>query len=156
MKLNESQKIMKYLSESMNSQYSSILDDLYRNGEAYVRLDEKDYSSEEGSNIYKIVYSSDNERPEDYDNGYNSGWDRGKDEEYDKKQDERFEKATKAFENGDVFEFLCVKAEDGAIKPTGFCLLKAFGEDELIENLEYYNAKPVKVRTTYAFEEGED
>ena len=154
MKLNESQKIIKYLNES-SSYYEDIYWDVIQGKDVYVKLNEKDYSSEEGSDIYKIEISYDNERPEDYDNGYNDGWDRGKDLEYDKKQDERFAKATKAFEEGEVFEFRCVKAENGKIDYTGFMLLKCFGEEELIENLEYYKAKRVNVRTIQSFEEEE-
>lgn len=147
---NESSKFLK---EALDSSIDSIVDDVLLGNEVYVRLDEKDYSSEEGSNIYKIEYSYSIERPEDYDNGYNSGWDRGQDEEFDKKQDERFEKATKAYEEGEVFEFNCVKIEDGKIQYTGFCLLKCFGIEELRHNLEYYKAKRIGVKTISSFED---
>ena len=147
---NESSKFLK---EALDSSIDSIVDDVLSGNEVYVRLDEKDYSSEEGSNIYKIEYSYSIERPEDYDNGYNSGWDRGQDEEFDKKQDERFEKATKAYEEGEVFEFNCVKIEDGKIQYTGFCLLKCFGIEELRYNLEYYKAKRIGVKTISSFED---
>ena len=80
---NESSKFLK---EALDSSIDSIVDDVLSGNEVYVRLDEKDYSSEEGSNIYKIEYSYSIERPEDYDNGYNSGWDRGQDEEFDKEK----------------------------------------------------------------------
>ena len=156
MKLNESQKIIKYLNES-SSDYEDIYwdviqgKDVYVRMNIYVRMNEKDDSSD----IYKIELSYDNEKPEDYDNGYNDGWDRGKDLEYDKKQDERFAKATKAFEEGEVFEFRCVKAENGKIDYNGFILFKCFGEEELIENLEYYRAKRVNVKTIQSFEEEE-
>lgn len=143
----------KFLKEALDSSIDSIVDDVLSGNEVYVRLDEKDYSSEEGSNIYKIEYSYSIERPEDYDNGYNSGWDRGQDEEFDKKQDERFEKATKAYEEGEVFEFNCVKIEDGKIQYTGFCLLKCFGIEELRHNLEYYKAKRIGVKTISSFED---
>ena len=147
---NESSK---FLNEASDSSIDSIVNDVLSGNEVYVRLDEKDYSSEEGSNIYKIEYSYSIERPEDYDNGYNSGWDRGQDEEFDKKQDERFEKATKAYEEGEVFEFNCVKIEDGKIQYTGFCLLKCFGIEELRHNLEYYKAKRIGVKTISSFED---
>ena len=147
---NESSKFLK---EALDSSIDSIVNDVLSGNEVYVRLDEKDYSSEEGSNIYKIEYSYSIERPEDYDNGYNSGWDRGQDEEFDKKQDERFEKATKAYEEGEVFEFNCVKIEDGKIQYTGFCLLKCFGIEELRHNLEYYKAKRIGVKTISSFED---
>ena len=147
---NESSKFLK---EALDSSIDSIVDDVLLGNEVYVRLDEKDYSSEEGSNIYKIEYSYSIERPEDYDNGYNSGWNRGQDEEFDKKQDERFEKATKAYEEGEVFEFNCVKIEDGKIQYTGFCLLKCFGIEELRYNLEYYKAKRIGVKTISSFED---
>lgn len=147
---NESSKFLK---EALDSSIDSIVDDVLLGNDVYVRLDEKDYSSEEGSNIYKIEYSYSIERPEDYDNGYNSGWDRGQDEEFDKKQDERFEKATKAYEEGEVFEFNCVKIEDGKIQYTGFCLLKCFGIEELRYNLEYYKAKRIGVKTISSFED---
>lgn len=147
---NESSKFLK---EASDSSIDSIVDEVLSGNEVYVRLDEKDYSSEEGSNIYKIEYSYSIERPEDYDNGYNSGWNRGQDEEFDKKQDERFEKATKAYEEGEVFEFNCVKIEDGKIQYTGFCLLKCFGIEELRYNLEYYKAKRIGVKTISSFED---
>ena len=155
MKLNESQRIMKILTED-HDYYDSIIDSVLCGDDVYCRLDEKDYSSEEGSNIYKIEFSDSSERPEDYDNGYNSGWDRGQDEEFDKKQDERFSKATRAFEEGYVFEFNCVKVEDGQIKYTGFMLLKCYGEEELKYNLKYYNAKRVNVKTISSFEDEEE
>ena len=138
------------------SQYSDIIDKVLNGDDVYVRLDEKDYSEEEGSNIYKVEFSSYDERPEDYDNGYNSGWDRGQDEEFDRKQDERFEKATKAYEEGYVFEFNCVKAVNGKIEYTGFCLLKCYGLDELEENLKYFHAKLVPVRTIQSFEDEDE
>lgn len=155
--LRRMQKLMKEykktINESLDSSIDSIVNDVLSGNDVYVRLDEKDYSSEEGSNIYKIEYSYSTERPEDYDNGYNSGWDRGQDEEFDKKQDERFEKATKAYEEGEVFEFNCVKIEDGKIQYTGFCLLKCFGIEELRNNLEYYKAKKIGVKTISSFED---
>ena len=143
MKLNESQKIIKYLNES-SSDYEDIYwdviqgKDVYVKLNVYVRMNEKDDSSD----IYKIELSYDNERPEDYYNGY-------------KKQDERFAKATKAFEEGKVFEFRGVKAENGKIDYNGFILFKCFGEEELIENLEFYRAKRINVRTIQSFEDEE-
>lgn len=154
MKLNESQKIMKLLNESLDY-YDDIVSDVVCGDEVYVRLDEKDYSPEEGSDIYLIHYADFYDKPEAYDEGYITGWDRGQDEEYDKKQDERFARATKAYENGEVFDFDCVKIENDKIKKTGFCLLTAYGEEELKDNLEYFKAKRINVIAKYSFEEGE-
>ena len=153
MKLNESQKIMKYLNESSNS-IDKIISKLHSGEDTYVMLN----SFDEGlsTNVFKIDYSQDNERPEDYDEGYTSGWDRGQDEEFDKKQDEKFARATKAFEDGEVFELNAVVSKNGKIEYTGECLLKAYGEDELIDNLEYFKATPLKVKTYVSFEGDEE
>ena len=155
MKLTESQKIYKNLTESLDY-YDNIVDDVVCGNDVYVRLDEKDYSAEEGSDIYKIDISASSERPEDYDEGYVTGWNRGEDPEYDKEQDAKFERATSAFENGHVFEFNCVIIKEGKIKYTGFELLKCYGDEELKENLEYYKAKRVNVKTISSFEDEEE
>lgn len=129
--------------------YDAIVDKVLAGEEVYVRLEEET----EGSNIYQISIEQFPISPEKYDEGYILGWDRGADPEYDKEQDRKYEKAKEAYENGDVFVFDSVKVEDGSINKTGFTYLTCYGVDELIDDLRYLNAKPLKVRTMKSLEE---
>ena len=146
MRLTES--IRKSLNEEYEI-YDDIVDKVLAGEEVYVRLEEET----EGTNIYQISIEQYPISPEKYDEGYILGWDRGADPEYDKEQDRKYERAKEAYENGDVFVFDAVKVEDGKINKTGFTYLTCYGVDELLEDLRYLNAKPLKVKTVKSLEE---
>lgn len=147
-KLTES--ILTSLKEELDgTSYSSIVNRVLDGEEVYIKLD--DYFDD--SNIYKVEVDQVPQKPEDYDEGYTSGWNRGEDEEFDRVQDERFNKATEAYNNGEVFNINCVRLHLGEIEYTGTTAATLYGTDELEEYLKDNKVKVLKVKTTQSFEE---
>ena len=92
--------------------------------------------------ILKIELAEGAPKPEEYDEGYILGWNRGEDEAYDKEQDRKFEAATKAWEEGEVFD---VTEVDNNLQ-TKNSIAYIYGDEELNEFIKVEELTPVKTK----------
>ena len=91
--------------------------------------------------------------PNDYDEGYTSGWNIGDDTAYDKEQERKYQRAKKASEDGDVWEFDEVD-ENGEY--VGVVATICYGKDELQYVLDDANLTPVNQVKKFTEKMGKD
>ena len=91
--------------------------------------------------------------PNDYDEGYTSGWNIGNDTAYDKEQERKYQRAKKASEDGDVWEFDEVD-ENGEY--VGVVATICYGKDELQYILDEANLTPVNQVKKFTEKMGKD
>ena len=145
--LNESKEV-KMEVKNMND----IIDRLYSGDKVYFK-DTTGYFAD--INQYYVCEKSLDypKDPNDYDEGYTSGWNIGDDTAYDKEQERKYQRAKKASEDGDVWEFNEVD-ENGEY--VGVVATICYGKDELQYVLDEANLTPVNQVKKFTEKMGKD
>jgi len=131
---------------------NDIIDRLYSGDKVYFK-DTTGYFA--GINQYYVCEKSLDypKDPNDYDEGYTSGWNIGDDTAYDKEQERKYQRAKKASEDGDVWEFDEVD-ENGEY--VGVVATICYGKDELQYVLDDANLTPVNQVKKFTEKMGKD
>jgi len=131
---------------------NDIIDRLYSGDKVYFK-DTTGYFAD--TNQYYVCEKSLDypKDPNDYDEGYTSGWNIGDDTAYDKEQERKYQRAKKASEDGDVWEFNEVD-ENGEY--VGVVATICYGKDELQYVLDEANLTPVNQVKKFTEKMGKD